>query len=271
MSMNDYTIKMNIKLDKDDVKEVGKEVAKATGTGLKDGIKDAWNGIAPMLKNRLTNLFSDLGRSIVNLFKDSISEMKEMLEFSKLSNAETRELAFGYGFSSSQAYGWSKALEQLGMSSEEDLMYANAQELQQFRAAFEKYSGYYDELAESGYFEKLQEYQVAMEDFKMEMQQEVIGFFIDNKDEIMNAMKGIMTITTWIVKGFSWLMGDSSANIATTSDIVSQYNNTSNSSSNANLSVVNNFNNVDSSVSSDLSREINQEYRQVIRALGGDA
>ena len=275
MSMNDYHYNIHIKIDKDDVKEmakeVGKEVAEKSGTGLKDGIKDAWLGVEKVIKNRAVNLLDSLIKSVGQLFKDAVSEMTNMLQYSKLSDPRTRELAFGMGLSSSQAYGYEKAMSLLGFSSEEDLMYANQQELKQFRAAFEKYSNYYDELAESGYFQQMQEYQVEMEDFKMQMQQEVIGFFIDNKDEIMSVMKAILTFTSWFMKGASWLFGkNSSDQVASTTDIVSQYNTTSTSNSNASLSVVNNFNNVDSSVSGDISREVNNEYRQVIKALGGN-
>lgn len=273
-----YTIKFPIEFEKDKVKKETEELKKKASEGLFAGFKSAFEKTDNPLKEfgkKLGNVVKDTFRNIkdyfVDIVKSSVSEMNRMLEFSQMSNRDVRELAFQYGFSSSESYGWDKAMTQLGFSGEEDLMYANQQELQQFRKAFEKYSSYYDKLAESGYFEKMQEQNVAMEDFRMEIQQEVIGFFIENKDFIVNGMKAIMEINKGVLKLVSWFVRDSgSSKIASTSDIVAQYNTTTSSTSNASLNVNNTFNNVDSSTSGDLSREVNMEYRQVIKALGGN-
>lgn len=282
MSDNNYTLKLNVQLIKEGIKELQETVEQATEKGINDAAKKTDQQLSKFQEKIQNNIkamkneFIDLSvgivknifRSTIDLFKSSIKEMTDMLEFSQLSNRQTRELAFGYGFSSSEAYGYSKAMKQLGFESEEDLMYANAQELKQFREAFEKYSNYYDNLAESGYFEKIQEYQVAMEDFKMEVQQQFIQFFIDNKDVIIGGMKAIMQLSQWVMTGLSWLFRGNSSSVATTADVISQFNTTT-SNTTANLNVNNTFNNVDSSVSSGIAKEVNSEYRQIIRAMGG--
>lgn len=298
MAMDNATIAVTLTIIQDSLNKAAKQIAdsvgKATTAGIEDSLddiekkekkiiddfkkdlkdhklfEDTFKNLKQYFKDYIKYAALDFGKAIVNAFKNAWEEMSNMLQYSKLSDANTRNLAFTYGFSGSQAYGWDKAMKQLGFSDEEDLMYANAQELQQFRAAFEKYSSYYDDLAESGYFEQLQEYNVEMEDFKMEMQQSIIAFFIENKDLIMSAMKGVLEIAQFLLKSTSWLFGgNSSDRVAGTTDIISQYNTTS-TSSNASLSVTNNFNNVDSSTSSTLSREAEYEYRQVIKALGGN-
>jgi len=298
MAMDNATIAVTLTIIQDSLNKAAKQIAESVGKATTEGIEGSLDDIEKKEKKIIDDFKKDLkdhklfedtfknlkqyftdyvkyaaldfGKAIVNAFKNAWEEMSNMLQYSKLSDANTRNLAFTYGFSGSQAYGWDKAMSLLGYSSEEDLMYANAQELQQFRAAFEKYSSYYDDLAESGYFEQLQEYNVEMEDFKMEMQQSIIAFFIENKDLIMSAMKGVLEIAQFLIKSTSWLLGgNSSDRVAGTTDIISQYNTTS-TSSNASLSVTNNFNNVDSSTSSTLSREAEYEYRQVIRALGGN-
>lgn len=267
--INDYTIKMQVTLDKSDTTQLKDDISKAVGNGLKDGVKTAWTSVTNQLQTLTTNFVNDTIDTMKSFFSDAIDEMKNMLEYSQLSSSRTRELAFGYGLSSSEAYGWDTAMKMLGFSSEEDLFYANAQELSQFRKAFEKYSSYYTELYNSGFFETMQQYQFEMQDFKLQMQQDLIRFFVDNKDSITSAMKGILTITEWVVKGFSWFMGDSSSKVASTADVVSQYITTNQASSNANLNVTNNFNNVDSSTAGTISSEVNNEYRQIIMRLGG--
>lgn len=266
--MNDYTIKMNIKLDKADTQALENSISKSTGTGLNEGIKDAWGGIKNMIKNDAINLIDTLGQTIKSFIKDSIDELKNMLEFSQLSSSRTRDLAFGYGFNASQAYAWEKAMSLVGLESEEDLFYANQQELVQFREAFEKYSNKYDELYDSGFFETLQEYQYEMADFKEEMQMEIIGFFMDNKEIIKGGMKALMQMADGVLKFVSWFFGSSET--AKQTDVISQYNITNGGNRNANLNVNNTFNNVDSSTSSMLANDLSAEYRAIIEALGGD-
>lgn len=212
-------------------------------------------------------------RGIKNVFSSAISEMNEMLSYSKLSSSRTRDLAFSYGLSSSQAYGFDTALSMLGLS-EEDLMYMNPQEQKQFQEAMTKYSNKYTELLESGYFEKMQEYQFEMQDFKLEVQQELIGFFIDNKDTIMTAMKWTISASEFIIGGLSSIIDflgidssrTSSDRIASTQDIIGSYS----TSKSTNISIDNTFNNVSKSDQTWLANAGQMTYEQIIRAIGGE-
>ena len=187
-----------------------------------------------------------------SIFTDAIDGMKDALEFSQLSNSQTREFMFNYGFNNAQAYGLTQAQELVGVESFEDMMYMNPQERSQFIEAFQKYTEKYDELYESGFFEDMQEFQYEMKDFKLEMQHDVMSFFIENKDLIKSGMKAIMTIAEWIVKFFGSIVDafssggrSDSERSAAVSDIISNYTNTSttnNSTTNNNTFNINSQN-----------------------------
>lgn len=255
----------------DEYKKTLKVVWDFSKGSLEKFMKDTNRNITQGLKSGLKSITDPIVGAIKGAFKDSIKEMKDMLEYSQLSSSRTRELAFGYGFSSSEAFGWEKALDLVGLESEEDLFYANQQELQQFRKAFEKYSSYYEDLYDSGFFEQMQEYQFEMADFKNEMQMEIVEFFMNNKELIKNGMKGIMKISEVLLRMFSWLVGafGSSNDVLTASEIVKEYSNVTNKTNN--VSVSNNFNGIGRGDETRLSDMGNLTYAQIIEALGGDA
>lgn len=249
--MNEYFKKiiLSFKPDKESLKKVGEELNK--------------------------NLFKPTFDWALDKFKSivtgALDDMKDMLEYSQLSNAHTRELAFGYGFSSSQAFGYDKALQAVGLSSMDDLMYANPQERQQFFEAFEKYSNKYDELYDSGFFEQMQEYQYEMEDFKFEMQMNIVEFFMQNKDTMIDMMEFAIDAAEVIISGFSWLINflerghhqSSSERAAAVSDVINSYS----TSKSTNVSIDNTFNNVSSTDRSWLAHAGSLTYDQIIKAL----
>lgn len=231
--------------------------------------KEINNKLESNFKRIGTNLADALMDVISNTFKSGIKEMKSMLEFSQLSSSKTREYAFNYGFSSSEAYGFEKALGAVGLESEEDLFVANKQELAQFRKAFESYSNQYKELYDSGFFKQMQDYQFEMANFKNEMTLEVVKFFMNNKDVIKSGMLAIMKISEWILKIFSWLVdrfGETNKAM-TTSEIMNQYSDIK--TNNTNVNVNNNFNGVSKSDETWLADMGNLTYAQIIQALGG--
>lgn len=262
MALNEYVKNVSFKPSLDEKAE------KETKNKINKLAKD----LEKSLSKSLTKTFDFLLDGIKSTLENSIKELNNILEYSQLSSAKTRELTFGYGFSSSQAYGFEKALEQVGLQGEEDLFYANNQELKQFRQAFEKYSNYYSELYSSGFFEKLQDYQFEMADFKNEMQMQVITFFMENKEGIKAGMQAVLDISKVILNIFTALtrfFGQSS-NVATTSDIVNKYNITGATSKNTNVNVNNTFNGVAKEDETWLANAGALTYEQVIRMLGGD-
>lgn len=267
MSKTEYSKEIEIAFDfKDSVKALSQNLTKE----LKDSFQSGLDSFAKGIKKVYDGIISSFKTSL----SDVIDELNNMLDFSKLSNANTRQLALQYGFSSSEAYGFDKAKSLLGFDSEEDLFYANTQELQQFREAFEKYSDYYTNLYDSGFFKQLQEYQYEMADFKQEMQMQVIEFFMDNKDTIKSGMQAIMDIAKLLMKMFGWMVDLFGNRLGlegmSSTDIVNQYSNSSSRTNNTNVSVSNTFNNVAKNDETWLANAGSMTYQQVIKALGGN-
>lgn len=209
-----------------------------------------------------------------NVFTDAIDGMKDALEFSQLSNSQTRELMFSYGLNNAQAYALTQAQQLVGVNSFEDMMYMNAQEREQFIEAFQKYTEKYDALYESGFFEDMQDFQYEMKDFKLEMQHDVMKFFVDNKDLIKAGMKAIIQIAEWILKFFGSIVDafssggrSDSERSAAVSDIISNYTNTN--TTNNNSTTNNNTFNINSQ-NGQWSKEVGQIlYGQQIVAYEG--
>lgn len=238
----------------DSSKKLGEVLGEQIGKGINSSLDNSWK----LLKSTLSDSWKEFG-NIVN--------------YSLLSNSRTRELAFGFGFSGSQAYGYEKARSLMGFDSLEDLMYANDSQRSQFRELFSKYTNKYSELYDSGFFEKYREYQIEMEDFKQEVQMNFIKMFVDNKDTIIKGMQTIVDVSNTLLSILNWLIGffgtsktSSSSKISATNDIINSYSsNTSNK--NTNVTIDNTFNNVSKEDQSWLSQAGTMTYEQIIKAL----
>lgn len=240
-----------------------------SGTGdLFENASKLFSGNFDSLNDILTSALESLG----SLLASGFDELENILNFSQLSNANTRDLMMRYGFSNSEAYGYTKAMNALGFESEEDLMHADQQELELFRKSFEKYSGKYNELYNSGMFDSMQEFNTQMEEFKEDVKLEVVDFFMNNQDTIRAAMKGIISLAEFAItalgKIVQWLNPDArtsdSQKAANTASIISNY---SNINSGTNVSIDNTFNNVAKSDQTWLAHAGQLTYEQIIRAL----
>ena len=250
--------------------ELGKTFSKfMSGTGeLFENASKLFSGDFDSLNDILTSALESLG----SLLASGFDELENILNFSQLSDANTRDLMMRYGFSNSEAYGYTKAMGALGFESEEDLMYANQQELELFRKSFEKYSGKYNELYNSGMFDSMQEFNTQMEEFKEDVKLEVVDFFMNNQDTIRAAMKGIISLAEFAItalgKIVQWLNPDArtsdSQKAANTASIISNY---SNINSGTNVSIDNTFNNVAKSDQTWLAHAGQLTYEQIIKAL----
>lgn len=238
----------------DSSKKLGEVLGEQIGKGINSSLDNSWK----LLKSTLSDSWKEFG-NIVN--------------YSLLSNSRTRELAFGFGFSGSQAYGYEKARSLMGFDSLEDLMYANDSQRSQFAELFSKYTNKYSELYDSGFFKQYREYQIEMEDFKQEVQMNFIKLFVDNKDTIIKGMQTIVDVSNTLLSILNWLVGffgtsktSSSSKISATNDIINSYSsNTSNK--NTNVTIDNTFNNVSKEDQSWLSQAGTITYEQIIKAL----
>ena len=205
---------------------------------------EARQEISDIAIGKLKNIADEFVGKVKDVFKAGWEEFSKVLgSYSRLSNDNTRELAFTYGFSSSQAYGFDRAMSVLGFQSEEDLFYANSQEIELFRTAFTKYSDKYEKLYDKGTFEQLLEYQVEIAEFEQDLKLEVADFFMQNKDVIKAGLQAIMTIAEVITKIASFMFGTykTSNKTAAISDVISNYSN----NRTINVSMQNTYNGID--------------------------
>lgn len=186
------------------------QLAEEFGTNVKTDLETSSEVMVGNLKAQFLNKLSGLAQSFLssigNLFKEAWGELDTMLQSSLLSNANTRENAFSYGFSASESYGFDKAKQMLGIQSEEDLMYMTDTQKSKFEEVMTKYSEKYDALYDSGFFDKYLDFQIEMEEFKLDMQMEIIEFFMENKGTIKKFMELSMSAMEFIVEALGWLM-----------------------------------------------------------------
>ena len=189
--------------------KVAKEKEEEEAALLKEE-DDKRNAFIKTIKQQVLNKAEDLAKSflqgIANAFKDAWSELKNIMQSSFMTNSQTRENMFAYGMTAADSYGFEQAKSMLGINSEEDLWYMNQTQREQFRRVMTKYADKYNELADSGFFNTMLEYQIEMEEFKKDMQLSIVEFIMDNKDTIKEFMTATMQFLKVIMEGVSWLV-----------------------------------------------------------------
>lgn len=255
--------KVNTKESVEAIKSLQKELDKLQGTDEKTSKFD--------IKTMLLGFVANVTRKLKGVFDDALDELRSMQSFSRLTDASTRELRLGYGFSAGQAYGFSRAGSLLGIDSMEDLMWADAQQLQLFRDAFEKYTTYYEETMTPEFVQAQLQFQVDMDQLKLDLQHSVIDFFLENEDEIIEFMefsidvgKFIIETLSWIVDAFSDRSRSESARSRETESILNSY---TNNTRNTNMTISNNFNGVSKNDQTWLANAGQQMYKQAIETL----
>lgn len=171
-----------------------------------DNMVDLFDGEGSIVGKLFSGLVSGISKAISKGFE----ELDDMIGYTRLSNANTRELAFTYGFSGSQAYGFDKAMRMMGFSSEEDLMYAVAQggyQAEKFNELFEKYTSYFENNYDQETLDQMEQFNVEMQEMKEDLNQTIVSFIVDNKELIKGALQGILDIGKFLMGGVSWLFG----------------------------------------------------------------
>lgn len=200
------------------------------------------------------------------IFVDAWDELKNILSFSRLSNQETRDLMFTYGFDSSQAYGFDKASSLMGIRSEEDLMYMTPDQSDRFRELMSNYTEKYSKLYDTGFFNTLEDFQYEMAEFKDEITMEVVQFFMDNKDTIKDGMIAIMKLADFTIDSLGWLVNFFGGRSTISASARAQ--NTTQIIDNArSVNVNNTFNEVAQKDRSWLANEVQNAYEQVLKSL----
>ena len=236
-----------------------------------------WKKIGENIGNLINQTLSKLINSLVdgfkNLVSDSIEEFKNLASYSfdtslKINNT-AREQALTYGLSESENYALSRTRERMNITSEEDMLTMTPRQQEEFARLVGKYSGEYEKLSNQQLLAKYEEFTSDFEDFKDDLTFEVIEFFANNKDTIINlldftmkCLEGILDAINFISKFF----GANNGTNNTTSDILKSYS-ISNNNSSTNVKISNNFNDVSTKDLSTYTRAGEMVNEQLINAL----
>lgn len=220
---------------------------------FKEGMKGSreafsWKKAGEEFASSIDKVLTKAKDALVDLLKDAWSELDNILQYSLLSNQNTRNLAFTYGFNASQAYGFDKAMGLMGLQSEEDIAYLNNAQREKFFTMMNSFSDKYSSLYDKGFFDQYLDFQYEMAEFKEDVKLEIVQFFMDNKDLIKSGMKAIMKLTEGTLKALAWIVDffkgstrDASERVAASTDIINNY---ANNTRTTDVKIDNTFNNV---------------------------
>ena len=210
------------------VKEQKDIYTKASGLSLAEQTRQSvMSGFFKFVDKNIKKLQS----TIADFFKSTISGAKKALEemasyslsTSLFTNRTAREQALQYGLSDARNWAFTQTKSMLGIQSDEDLYYMNQAQREKFTEFMDKYSSLYESLKSSGYFTKMQEYQLAMKEFTLNAQMKVAKIIIDNEglilgfmDTMLNFASGILSFVGGI---HDFLMGNDSKTIASNSGV----------------------------------------------------
>lgn len=185
----------------DDDEEEGNSIVEA----LKAGFDNFVGNLKMQVLRQLSNIANSFISGIANVFKEAWEELGNMVNQSFLTNDTYRENAFSYGMSASESYGFEQAKSMLGVN-DETMIYMDDYQWGKFRDIMTKYTERYEKLYDSGFFEDYLDFQIEMQEFKQDMEMEIIEFFMDNKDTIKDFMELTMDAMEFIVDALGWIM-----------------------------------------------------------------
>lgn len=232
-------------------------------------ISDSLSGLKDSLITELKSLGTKFLNSLKNIFIGGIDELKKMVDYSKLTNSSIRDLKFTYGFSSAEAYAFDKAKEIQGIQSDEDLYYMDEGQRERFREDIIKYTEKYNQLYDSGTFEKIQEYSFEMKEFEEDLKLKVVEWIMNHKDVIRKGMDAIMKLTDFTLSALSSIARTLGAEksqdevLANTESIISNYTN----SKNITFNNVNTYNGANDSGKSLFEKSFTSNIKQVEQAI----
>lgn len=218
-----------------------------------------------------------------NLWKNGKAIVEDMATYnlsgSNKYNSSAWDLAEQTGLTGANLYGLQQALKKQGFNSYDDYL-DNQYRLSdsarsEMQEEMDKAVTEWNKLNDSGYFEKVQEFDEEWADFKRDLQYAFIDFFIGNKDIIEGALQTAIDVLPSILSAINAIVGffGTSASYkgissGVTSDIINNY---SGGSKTTNNSVVFNTNVSASGGTSDAEswqRVQSQMFNQYIRNRG---
>lgn len=267
---------------KEEKEDLEKEVQKDSNNNWFSKID--WGSIGKVIGSKIYNSISSLLSKYVKMWGEILTEALD--EFDRMSqysldtslrvNTEAREQALMYGLSDAQNYALTRVKEEMGISSEEDMLMMTPAQQERFAERIGYYTDQYSQISNEDLFSKYEEYQKEVQDFQNEFEMEVIEFFAENKDTIITVMEFLMNVLESIMKAVTWIVdamgGDKERskkeNASVVSDTINSYA-IANTNNSTNVKIDNSFTNIpikDQQQYVNAGKRVNE---QLINALDG--
>lgn len=210
-------------------------------------------------------------KKLKDIAVDSVDELHNVIDYSRLSNQDVREQAFEFGFSPSENYAYSKAMDVMGLSSFDDLYFLTEKQWKRFNDNFEKFEERYSNLYDEGFFESVEDYNYRLAEWEEEMKYEFLEFFVDNKELIMGGLDILTELLGYAATATRWLLGGDSQELDEQKRArrVAEIINTQNGSTTKNTTVTFSpvFNGVGSDTKAGLDTSLSLVKEQILLAL----
>ena len=271
--------------DKEEAEEEKEDLESGLESGNGGGPEDEVNWeeigekVGQMISSAITGILSKYVDMWKDILKGALEEFDRMSQYSLDTslrvNSEAREQALMYGLSDSQNYALTRTKEEMGISSEEDMLMMTPAQQERFAERIGYYSDQYTQISNEGLFSKYEEYQAAVQEFQNEFQMEVIEFFAQNKDTIITVMNFIMDVMSALLDAVTWIVDalggedvrTEKENSAIVSDTINSYSVANNNSTN--VKIDNSFTNIPVKDQQQYIKAGQKVNEQLINALDG--
>ena len=301
MSDNNYTkgIPISLTINEKDLKEFKeivdkiekgqeadlerlKEIVKTGGTGGQGETPtsetvDGESAVGGTWWITAIKLFSKVATKTVNEIKKisakflkEFQKVQDLVDYSRLSNQAVREQAFEFGFSPSENYAYSKAMDVMGLSGFEDLYFLTEKQWTRFNNNFEKFQERYTRLYDEGFFESVEDFNYQLAEWEEDLKYTFLQFVVDNKEDVMDLLDLVENILETTVKMTSWFLGESAGakrrrRASEVAEIVGTGNSTTTKNTTVTFSPV--FNGVGSETKASLDTSLSLVKEQILLAL----
>ena len=168
----------------------------------------------------IANAIKSIGKLFVDTFKNSFKELANMATMDAgstlLSNTAARQQQLTFGLTGAQNYAMTNAMKILNMSGIDDLMWANAEQKEEYNRLTSILEAQYSKLESTGIFKTVQEFQVDMALMKMQFQNTIYEFIAAHKpalEKLLNValsfIEHVLEFLGWIADGLAGWFGTS--------------------------------------------------------------
>ena len=209
-------------------------------------------------------------KKLKEIADDSVDELHNVVDYSRLSNQAVREQAFEFGFNPAENYAYSKTMDVMGLSGFEDLYFLTENQWTRFNNNFEKFQKRYTKLYDEGFFDAVEDFNYQMAEWEEDLKYTFLQFVVDNKEDVMDLLDLVENILETTVKMTSWFFGESAgAKRRRRASEVAEIVGTGNSSTTKNTIVTFSpvFNGVGSETKASLDTSLSLVKEQILLAL----